>query len=134
MLQRCCWTEEALANDTLAIPALHESPDDVRAWLSDWHTTGLWRDGRLLGMVRTRRTGADLHVGRLAVAPDLRGLGVGRWLLRRAEAAAEGSRRIVLFTGAASHRNLTLYRQQGYVPLPDAPDDGVVSLAKAVPA
>ncbi|MER7488669.1 bifunctional NAD(P)H-dependent oxidoreductase/GNAT family N-acetyltransferase [Streptomyces sp. NPDC126497] len=134
VLQRCCWVEEALANDTLAIPPLHESPDDVRAWLADWHTTGLWRDGRLLGMVRTRRTGADLHIGRLAVAPDLRGLGVGRWLLRQAEEAGKGCRRVVLFTGAASHRNLTLYQGQGYVPLPGAQEDGVVSLAKAVPA
>ncbi|MBH5337580.1 GNAT family N-acetyltransferase [Streptomyces pactum] len=134
VLQRCCWMEEALANDTLAIPALHESPDQVRAWLTEWQTTGLWRDGRLLGMVRTRRAGADLHIGRLAVAPDLRGLGVGRWLLRRAESAAVGCRRIVLSTGAASHRNIGLYQGQGYVPLPDAPDDGVVSLAKAVPA
>lgn len=134
VLQRCCWMEEALANDTLAIPALHESPDDVRAWLADWHTTGLWRDGRLLGMVRTRRDGADLQVGRLAVAPDLRGLGVGRWLLRQAEATGEGCRRVVLSTGAASHRNLALYQGQGYVPLPGAPDGGVVSLAKAVPA
>jgi NAD(P)H-dependent FMN reductase/ribosomal protein S18 acetylase RimI-like enzyme len=134
VLQRCCWAEEALANGTLAIPALHESPDEVRAWLADWHATGLWRDGRLLGMVRTRRNGPDLHIGRLAVAPDLRGLGVGRWLLRRAEAAGEGSRRVVLSTGAASHRNLALYRRQGYVPLPGAPEDGVVSLAKAVPA
>ncbi|MFI9472343.1 GNAT family N-acetyltransferase [Streptomyces sp. NPDC052492] len=132
VLQRCCWTEEALANDTLAIPALHETPEDVRTWLADWDTTGLWRDGRLLGMVRTRRAGGDLHIGRLAVAPDLRGLGVGRWLLRRAESAAEGCRRVVLFTGAASHRNLALYRQQGYVALPDAQEEGVVSLAKAV--
>ncbi|MCO4697786.1 GNAT family N-acetyltransferase [Streptomyces sp. RO-S4] len=133
VLQRCCWTEEALANDTLDIPALHETPEDVRTWLADWDTTGLWRDGRLLGMVRTRRAGDDLHIGRLAVAPDLRGLGVGRWLLHRAEsAAAEGCRRVVLFTGAASHRNIALYRQQGYVALPDAQEDGVVSLAKAV--
>jgi NAD(P)H-dependent FMN reductase/GNAT superfamily N-acetyltransferase len=134
VLQRCCWMEEALANDTLAIPALHESPADVRAWLADWHATGLWRDRRLLGMVRTRRTGADLHVGRLAVAPDLRGLGVGRWLLRRAESAGEGCRRIVLSTGAASHRNLTLYQGQGYLPLPDAQQEGVVDLVKAVSA
>ncbi|QIP87851.1 GNAT family N-acetyltransferase [Streptomyces sp. Tu 2975] len=134
VLQRCCWMEEALANDTLAIPALRESPDEVRTWLADWHTTGLWRDGRLLGMVRTRRDGADLHVGRLAVAPDLWGLGVGRWLLRRAESAGEGCRRIVLSTGAASHRNLTLYQGQGYAPLPDAPDEGVVGLVKAVVA
>ncbi|MCK1796697.1 GNAT family N-acetyltransferase [Streptomyces sp. XM4193] len=134
VLQRCCWTEEAIANDTLAIPALHESPADVRDWLGGWHTTGLWRHGRLLGMVRTRRDGADLHVGRLAVAPDLRGRGVGRWLLRAAESAGGDCARIVLTTGAASHRNLSLYRRQGYVPLPDVHGDGVVGLVKPVAA
>ncbi len=30
VLQRCCWTEEALANGTLAIAALHESPPTYR--------------------------------------------------------------------------------------------------------
>ncbi|MGW5206540.1 GNAT family N-acetyltransferase [Streptomyces griseoincarnatus] len=132
VLQRCCWLEEALINHTLDIPALHETLDDVRAWLAEWDVTGLWRDGRLLGMVRTRRDGDDLHIGRLAVVPDLRGLGVGRWLLGRAESAAEGCRRVLLTTGAASHRNLALYQRQGYVVLPDARDDGAVDLAKAV--
>ncbi|WP_416753826.1 GNAT family N-acetyltransferase [Streptomyces sp. FW42] len=132
VLQRCCWLEEALINDTLDIPALHETLDDVRAWLAEWDVTGLWRDGRLLGMVRTRRDGDDLHIGRLAVAPDLRGLGVGRWLLGRAESAAEGCRRLLLTTGVASHRNLALYQRQGYVVLPDLRDDGAVDLAKAV--
>ncbi|GAB2330548.1 hypothetical protein STREPTOSP366_57030 [Streptomyces variabilis] len=132
VLQRCCWLEEALINDTLDIRALHETLDDVRAWLAEWDVTGLWRDGRLLGMVRTRRDGDDLHIGRLAVAPDLRGLGVGRWLLGRAESAAEGCRRVLLTTGAASHRNLALYQRQGYVLLPDPRDDGAVDLVKAV--
>ncbi|MET8730664.1 bifunctional NAD(P)H-dependent oxidoreductase/GNAT family N-acetyltransferase [Streptomyces parvus] len=134
VLQRCCWMEEAIVNDTLAIPALHESPADIRAWLADWQTTGLWWDGRLLGMVRTRRTGTDLHVGRLAVVPDLRGLGVGRWLLRLAESAGEGCGRIVLSTGAASHRNIALYQRQGYALLPDTQEAGAVDLAKAVAA
>ncbi|WP_374099602.1 GNAT family N-acetyltransferase [Streptomyces sp. I4(2020)] len=71
-------------------------------------------------------------MGRLAVAPDLRGLGVGRWLLGRAESAAEGCRRVLLATGAASHRNLALYQRQGYVVLPDPRDDGAVDLVKAV--
>ncbi|MEV1049088.1 bifunctional NAD(P)H-dependent oxidoreductase/GNAT family N-acetyltransferase [Streptomyces sp. NPDC049916] len=134
VLQRCCWMEEALANGTLDIPALHESPDDVGAWLAEWDATGLWLDGRLLGMVRTRRDGTDLHVGRLAVAPDLQGLGVGRWLLGRAEAAGAGCARVVLSTGAASHRNIALYQRQGYASLPDGQDDGVVSLAKPLAA
>ncbi len=57
---------------------------------------------------------------------------MGRWLLRQAEAAGDGCARIVLSTGAASHRNIALYRRQGYVPLPQADETGVVDLAKAV--
>ncbi|MEV4259376.1 NAD(P)H-dependent oxidoreductase, partial [Spirillospora sp. NPDC049652] len=57
VLQRACWVDEAVVNDTLAIPPLHESLDEVREWLAAWRTTGLWLDGRLLGMVRTRSAG-----------------------------------------------------------------------------
>ena len=34
VLQRCCWVDEALANETLDIPAFHESLDDVRSWIA----------------------------------------------------------------------------------------------------
>jgi NAD(P)H-dependent FMN reductase/ribosomal protein S18 acetylase RimI-like enzyme len=132
VLQRCCWVEEAVVNDSLAIPALHESPEQVGEWLASWHTTGLWRDGRLLGMVRARRVDDDWHVGRLAVVPDLRGLGLGRRLLRVAEARVEpGCRRHVLHTGARSEHNIRLYRSEGYGP-PTPADDGTVLLTKDV--
>jgi NAD(P)H-dependent FMN reductase len=90
VLQRCCWVDEAVANDTLEVPALREPLDEVRAWLTEWHATGLFLDGRLLAMVRTRRSGDDVHIGRLAVAPDRRGHGLGRCMLRTAESAARG--------------------------------------------
>lgn len=132
VLQRCCWMEEAIVNDTLEIPALRETPEQVREWLATWQTLGLWRDGRLLGMVRTRRVDADWQVGRLAVVPDLRGGGLGRWLLRVAEAAIDPDcRRVVLCTGAASHRNIALYQSEGYRSLPPArPAEGVAHLVK----
>ena len=38
VLQRCCWVDEAIANETLDIGALHESLDDVRRWLDEWST------------------------------------------------------------------------------------------------
>ncbi|WP_328468654.1 bifunctional NAD(P)H-dependent oxidoreductase/GNAT family N-acetyltransferase [Actinoplanes sp. NBC_00393] len=134
VLQRCCWVEEAVVNETMAIPALHESLEEVRDWLASWHTIGLWRDGRLLGMVRARRVGADWHVGRLAVVPDLRGRGLGRWLLRTAEAAAPPDcRRILLFTGAKSLRNIDLYHSEGYRSVPSADDDGIVRLERRFP-
>ncbi|MEV4758387.1 GNAT family N-acetyltransferase [Micromonospora sp. NPDC049559] len=132
VLQRCCWVDEAVVNDTMDLPALRESLDEVREWLNTWDTTGLWLDGRLLGMVRTRQVEADLHVGRLAVVPDLRGRGLGRWLLRTAEAAAEPDRRrILLSTGAKSVRNIDLYRAEGYRPI--GASDGAVHLAKELP-
>jgi NAD(P)H-dependent FMN reductase/GNAT superfamily N-acetyltransferase len=131
VLQRCCWVEEAVVNDTLAIPALHESLEEVREWLATWHTTGLWLDGRLLGMVRARPVETDWHLGRLAVVPDLRGKGLGRWLLRTAEAAAGTDfRRIVLSTGAKSLRNIDLYQSEGYQQVSLAGPDGTVRLAK----
>ncbi|WP_211588971.1 GNAT family N-acetyltransferase [Allorhizocola rhizosphaerae] len=133
VLQRCCWVEEAVVNDTMAIPALHESLEEVRQWLVSWHTSGIWLDGRLLAMVRVRAIDTDLHLGRLAVVPDLRGRGLGRWLLRAAEAAAgPDHRRIVLFTGAKSLRNIDLYRSEGYQPVSPADPDGTVCLVKDV--
>jgi GNAT superfamily N-acetyltransferase len=114
VLQRCCWVDEAMADDTLEIGALRESPEQVGEWLATWNATGLWRARRLLGMVRARRVDADWHVGRLGVAPDQRGQGLGRCLLRDAEATADpGCRRIVLFTGAESKQNIALYQSDG---------------------
>ncbi|WP_035697428.1 bifunctional NAD(P)H-dependent oxidoreductase/GNAT family N-acetyltransferase [Glycomyces tenuis] len=134
VLQRCCWVEEAVANDTTAIPALRESPEEVREWLTSWNATGIRLDGRLLGMVRTRPVGTDWHLGRLAVVPDLRGRGLGRWLLRAAELAAEPDcRRAVLFTGAKSLRNIALYRNTGYRPTSLAGPEGTICLAKDLP-
>ncbi len=135
VLQRCCWADEAVVNDTLAIPALHESLEQVREWLADQHTTGVWLDGRLLGMVRARRAGTDWQVGRLAVVPDLRGHGLGRWLLRTAEAAATPDvRRIVLVTGVDSRRNIGFYQGEGYRLVPSTSADGTVRLVKDVSA
>ncbi|MFI6485113.1 GNAT family N-acetyltransferase [Nonomuraea sp. NPDC050663] len=117
VLQRCCWLEEAQVNDTLDIAALGESVEQVRAWLAAWNSTGLWLDGRLLGMVRTRSDGDSRHIGRLGVVPDLRGRGIGRLLLREAEAQTRHDsevRRLVLSTGARSLSNIRLYRSEGY--------------------
>ncbi|MEU0671291.1 bifunctional NAD(P)H-dependent oxidoreductase/GNAT family N-acetyltransferase [Streptomyces sp. NPDC006172] len=133
VVQRCCWVDEALANNTLAVPALHESPEQVGEWLATWHAMGLWRDGRLLGMVRARRVDTDWRLGRLGVVPDLRGQGLGRWLLRTAEAAAEPScRRIVLHTGVHSRQNIALYQSEGYQSASLTGDDGTVRLIKDI--
>jgi NAD(P)H-dependent FMN reductase/GNAT superfamily N-acetyltransferase len=135
ILQRCCWVEEAVANDTLAIPALQEPREQVREWLASWHAWGLWRDGRLLGMVRARRVGDDWHIGRLGVAPDLRGRHLGSWLLGVAEEARDPDcRNLVLFTGARSRANIGRYRSAGYELVSHDDELGAVCLFKPLPA
>jgi NAD(P)H-dependent FMN reductase/ribosomal protein S18 acetylase RimI-like enzyme len=133
VLQRCCWVEEAIANDTLSIPALHEPLDQIREWLGAWQAWGLWRDGRLLGMIRARAVDDDWHIGRLGVVPDQRGRHLGDWMLRVAESASEADcRRLVLFTGADSQSNIRRYESAGYQR--SAVDDrrGTVRMVKSV--
>ena len=115
VLQRACWVQEAIDNDSLALPALTETLDEVRAWLADWQVWVVHHHGRLVAAVRARRDGASWEIGRLMVAPDLAGRGLGRWLLRYAECAApDDVTSVGLFTGARSLRNLALYERAGY--------------------
>ena len=69
---------------------------------------------RLVGAVRAQERDGVLHVGRLVVAPDLQGRGIGTRLLLAAERTTRLAR-ATLFTGARSTANLRLYRRHGYV-------------------
>jgi GNAT superfamily N-acetyltransferase len=128
VLQRCCWVTEAIANDTLAIPALHEDLETVLGWIG---TAWALRDeGRLIGGVRASLQGRTWHIGRLMVAPDRRGEGLGRRLLAHVEAIAPAeATRFALFTGARSLANLAMYERAGY--RRTGGDDAVVHLEKA---
>jgi len=133
VLQRACWMQEALDNDSFEIPALHEDLDTVRAGIAQWHTWLLRRDGRLIGSVRAQLDGDTWDIGRLMAAPDLAGHGLGRMLLEHAERQApDGVARYRLFTGAGSARNLRLYRAAGYVETGEPAPPVAVMLAKPV--
>jgi tRNA (guanine37-N1)-methyltransferase len=125
-LQRACWLQEAIANDDVAgIPALHESLDDVLAWLGEW-TTYVVRvpsdGGRLVGAVRGRLVDDAWDIGRIMVAPDLQGRGLGRLLLEHVQQVAPpAATSYVLFTGERSHDNLRMYKKAGFRLRPDLP-------------
>jgi tRNA (guanine37-N1)-methyltransferase len=141
-LQRACWVSEAQDNAMLFVPPHTESLDDVRAGLKAWSTWMLWAGPRLVGSVRARRDGDAWDIGRLMLAIDFRGRGLGRLLLEHAEAAApDAVTSFTLFTGAKSAGNLRRYRKAGYrvsdEPLLDKtgePVVGVVRLSKPRPA
>jgi tRNA (guanine37-N1)-methyltransferase len=119
-LQRACWLQEALANDSLTdIPAIHESLEEVRAWMASWSTWVVRSEGRLVGAVRGRLeqtpAGPAWDIGRIMVAPDLQGRGLGRLLLEHIQAvAAPEATSYVLFTGARSTDNIRMYKKAGF--------------------
>ena len=76
------------ANPGVEIPALHESLDDVRRGLGDVDRPGRSRPRRA-GWSAPSAAGStsdgEWDIGRLMVAPDLQGRGLGRALLARIE-------------------------------------------------
>ncbi len=132
VLQRGCWVEEAIANGTLQIPPLTETVEEVAAWLDRTLALGLWREGRLIGLIRGSHAGDAWEVGRIGVVPDLRGHHLGWWLMDEIEARAEeGCTRYELFTGAKSERNISLYERRGYVRIAQTRPD-LVYLEKSI--
>jgi ribosomal protein S18 acetylase RimI-like enzyme len=123
-LQRAAYVTEAQVYKDAFIPALTQS---LKELVEEIESGGGFllrlETGRMVGAVRVRIVGGLLHIGRLAVAPDLQRRGFGSMLLNAAEAEAASSDEhsglapdaTVLFTGKLSEANLRLYRRRGYV-------------------
>lgn len=130
-LQRACWVTEQQANPDAEIAALGESLADVVAWMASDSVLVARAGGRLIGAVRGRlQEDSVWDIGRLMVAPDLQGQGLGRMLLERIEELAPaGATRFELFTGSGSARNLRIYKKAGYRPHGGS-EPGLVRLTK----
>ena len=130
-LQLCCWVQEQHANPGVRIPALHESLDDMRESLEEWTWLVLRRAGRLVAAARGRAEDDTWDVGRLMVAPDLQGQGLGRFMLAEIESVAPPAvTTYTLFTGAQSHDNIRMYKRAGYRLRGEGPP-GAVRLVKS---
>ena len=127
-LQRAAFVQEALIYGTPDMPPLTQTLDEVEAELADNLGCVALDGSRIVGAVRARRDGDLLLVGRLAIAPDQQGHGIGTTLLAAVEerGRAAGSTEAELFTGSLSEANLRLYAREGYVETQRVPgDDGI---------
>lgn len=132
-LQKACWLEVvAQPQHWWGAPA--ETVDEVRADLGRWTTHTFRSGGRLVASLRVRRDPDDetvWQIGRLMVAPDLQGRGIGRALLAQAEALApDDVRTCWLNTGADQQRLLRMYKKAGYRPVGPGAEPGTVDLTK----
>lgn len=115
-LQRAAYATEARIYGDPALPALTQTLEEVQQELDTAVALKAMDGSRMVGAVRAHIEGSVLHIGRLTVAPDWQGRGVGSRLLTE----IEGSRRdevdsATLFTGHLSDANLRLYVRRGYV-------------------
>ncbi|MFB4298939.1 GNAT family N-acetyltransferase [Actinomadura sp. NTSP31] len=115
-LQRAAYVTEAQLYGDPFIPPLVESLEQMRKVLEgDAVVLKAVLDGRLVGAVRAQFSDHTCLVGRLVVAPDMQGRGIGGRLMRALEEAVAGrADACVLFTGHLSEGNLRLYRRLGY--------------------
>ncbi|MBB2912944.1 GNAT superfamily N-acetyltransferase [Streptosporangium becharense] len=112
-VQRAAYVSEAQLYGDPFIPPLVESAAQVRAAVETGTVLVARERARIVGAVRGRVSDAACLVGRLVVAPDMQGGGIGGALLAalHEEVAAPV---FDLFTGHLSEAGLRLYRRLGY--------------------
>ncbi len=114
-LQLAAFLSEARIYDDLTIPPLAEDPAAGVARLKQGGVLKAVAGTRIVGSVQLTVDGSVGHIGRLIVAPDWQGRGLGARLLRVAERLAPADvTSYELDTGAESDRNLGLYQKAGY--------------------
>ncbi|MCX4098247.1 GNAT family N-acetyltransferase [Nocardia sp. alder85J] len=137
-LQRAAYVTEARAHGDLSLPPLTQTLPELLDELARPQVLGFGvrAAARLVAAVRIRVDGTVGHLGRLTVAPDLHGQGLGSALLTAVETRLPaGITELRLFTGEHSPANLRLYHRFGYRETGRTPVPGyrLVHLVKALP-
>jgi ribosomal protein S18 acetylase RimI-like enzyme len=114
-LQRAAYVTEAQLYGDPFIPPLVESLEQMRATIGGSTVLKALGGGRIVGAVRGRLADRTGVIGRLVVAPDHQGQGLGSALIGAIERElGEQADAFGLFTGHLSEGNLRLYRRLGY--------------------
>ncbi|MFC5160993.1 GNAT family N-acetyltransferase [Nonomuraea angiospora] len=113
-VQRAAYVSEAQLYGDPYIPPLIESLEQVRKVIEGAVVLKALDAGRVIGAVRGQVSGTTCLVGRLVVAPDHQGRGIGTALLTALHEAVPEAEAFDLFTGHLSEANLKLYRRLGY--------------------
>ncbi|WP_223626107.1 GNAT family N-acetyltransferase [Microbacterium sp. EST19A] len=112
-VQRAAFVSEAAIYGSVDMPPLTQTLAELEAELRSESGFVARLDGRLVGAIRFVERDGLLLIGRIAIAPDMQGEGIGRMLLDAAEQSS-GADVAELFTGSLSEANLRLYEACGY--------------------
>lgn len=112
-VQRAAFVSEALIYGSPDMGPLTQTLEELRAELATADGWVARVDGRLVGAIRARESDGLLLIGRIAIAPDMQGEGIGRMLLEAMEQSSSADE-AELFTGSLSEANVRLYESCGY--------------------
>ncbi len=112
-IQRAAFVSEALIYGDPKMPALVQTLDELKSEMTDALGWVARIGPRLVGVIRARESEGVLLIGRIAIAPDVQGYGIGKALLDAAERHSHASE-AELFTGSLSEANIRLYERCGY--------------------
>lgn len=115
-IQRAAFVSEALIYSDPDMGPLTQTLAEVKHELHDNLGCVAVTEGRIIGAARAVASGELLLVGRIAIAPDQQGAGIGSRLLGAVEQRGRehGCREAELFTGSLSVQNIRLYEDLGY--------------------
>jgi len=116
-VRRAAFVTEAQLYDDPKLPALTQTLGELKKDLAreDVITLGAWIGPRLVGSVRVGIEDGKANLSRLAVVPDLQGLGIGtKLLLGVLGYLPEDTHEVWVFTGQDSKQNLSLYAKHGF--------------------
>lgn len=120
-VQRAAFVSEAAIYGNVDMPPLTQTLAELEAELRSESGLTARIDGRLVGAIRYVVRDGLLLVGRIAIAPDTQGEGIGKLLLESAEKES-GADVAELFTGSLSEANIRLYESCGYEEHERVPD------------
>jgi histidine ammonia-lyase len=114
-LQRAAYVSEGQIYANASIPPLTQTLEELESELAGSIALKATIGSRIVGTARARLEDGTLHIGRIAVAPDMQGRGIGTALIERLEAEhADGAHTLALFTGDSNPANRRLYERLGY--------------------
>lgn len=113
-IQRAAFVSEAIIYGSVDMPPLTQTREELEAELRESDGWVARVGGRLVGAIRSREADGLLLIGRIAIAPDMQGSGIGSALLEAAERSSSAEE-AELFTGSLSEANIRLYESCGYV-------------------
>ena len=113
-LQKRAYESEAKLYNDWNIPPLTQSLDSLKAEILTGGVLKYSQSEGIVGSVRALLQDGKCEIGRLMVAPEFQGQGIGSALLAAIEARFPQARSFELFTGSRSEVNIRFYRRRGY--------------------